>query len=167
MNFADWNFYVDEYMGNQIKEVDFDRLAKRASDFLIYYTQGKALYNYELKAVKMACCAVAEQYQIVDAASKAAASGFDNDSGLESQKVGDWSKTYRSGGATAVSAMEAVESAKKGLASAAATHLAYTGLLYRGHGKQYAKAREIEDVLQSSTLLLVGDSAEDTVLLGR
>ena len=145
MVYADYDFYKAEYMGTDIEESDFPRLALRASAYLDYYTQGRAAKNAESTALKMACCAVAEQYQAIDAAQTLANKSLSaalSDSGgeLQSQIVGSWSKTYRSGGESAVQAAAAAESVKNGLANAAAIYLANTGLLYRGGGCAYVSA---------------------------
>ena len=51
---------------------------------------------------------------------------------LQSQSVGSWSKTYRSGGDSAQQAMASAKAASDGLAAVARQYLAGTGLLYRG-----------------------------------
>ena len=139
MAYADYEYYKDTYLGNLITEADFPRLSLRASSFLDYYTQGKASKNADLDALKMACCAVAEQYQAVDTAqslaSKSLTAALSDSSGeLQSQTVGSWSKSYRSGGESAAQAATAAASARSLLSAAAAQYLAGTGLLYRGGG---------------------------------
>lgn len=138
MAYADYEYYKDTYLGTAIKEADFPRLALRASSFLDYYTQGRAAQNVDLDALKMACCAVAEQYQYVDTAQslaqKSLTASLETDGELQSQTVGSWSKTYRSGGETAQQAATAAQTAQVSLAAAAMQYLAGTGLLYRGRG---------------------------------
>ena len=138
MAYADYEYYKDTYLGTAIMASDFPRLSLRASSFLDYYTQGRAAQNQELEALKMACCAVAEQYQSIDLASKAALNALQNsvnagEAGeLQSQSVGSWSKTYRSGGESAQQATTAAQAAQASLASVVAQYLSGTGLLYRG-----------------------------------
>lgn len=137
MSYADYEFYSASYFGKAISEEDFPRLSLRASAFLDYYTQGRAEAHPELEALKMACCAIAEQYQMVDAAQDLASKGLSAgmESGgteLQSQTVGSWSKSYRSGGESAASAMTAAEAVKAQIAAIAQQYLAGTGLLYRG-----------------------------------
>lgn len=136
MAYADYEYYKDTYLGTAIKEADFPRLALRASSFLDYYTQGRAAQNADLDALKMACCAVAEQYQYVDTAQslaqKSLTASLETDGELQSQTVGSWSKTYRSGGESAQQAAESAQTAEAMLASIAQRYLAGTGLLYRG-----------------------------------
>lgn len=140
MAYADYEYYKDTYLGTAIQEADFSRLALRASSFLDYYTQGRADKNQELEALKMACCAVAEQYQSIDLARKVALNALQNSANageageLQSQSVGSWSKTYRSGGESAQQATTAAQAAQASLASVAAQYLSSTGLLYRGRG---------------------------------
>lgn len=138
MAYADYPYYKNTYLGTAIQEADFPRLALRASSFLDYYTQGRAGQNQDVNAVKMACCAVAEQYQSIDLARQAALHALQNSANageageLQSQSVGSWSKTYRSGGESAQQATIAAQTAQASLASVAAQYLSSTGLLYRG-----------------------------------
>lgn len=140
MAYADYEYYTTTYLGTAIKEDDFPRLSLRASSFLDYYTQGRAAKNADLDVLKMACCAVAEQYQYIDTAQALAqkslsASLESGESGeLQSQTVGSWSKTYRSGGDSAQQALSSMQAAKASLASIVQQYLAGTSLLYRGRG---------------------------------
>lgn len=142
MAYADYEFYVSTYLGTAIQEADFPRLSLRASSFLDYYTQGIAAKHDGLDALKMACCAVAEEYQTIDTAKalsqKALSASLSAEGGeLQSQSVGSWSKTYRSAGESATQAAASAAGAQSALSSAANTYLAGTGLLYRGRGCCY------------------------------
>ena len=138
MAYADYEYYTTTYLGSAIKEEDFLRLAMRASSFLDYYTQGRAAQNVDMDALKMACCAIADQYQYIDTAQalaqKSLTASLESDGELQSQTVGSWSKTYRSGGDSAQQALSSVQTAKASLSSIAQQYLAGTGLLYRGRG---------------------------------
>ena len=138
MAYADYEYYTTTYLGTAIKEDDFQRLSLRASSFLDYYTQGRAAQNSDLDALKMACCAVAEQYQSIDTAQalaqKSLSASLESDGELQSQTVGSWSKTYRSGGDSAQQALSSVQTAQAALGALAQQYLAGTGLLYRGRG---------------------------------
>lgn len=140
MAYADYGYYITTYLGTVIQEADFPRIALRASSFLDYYTQGRAAPNQDMDALKMACCAVAEQYQSIDLARQAALNALKNSTNagaageLQSQSVGSWSKTYRGGGESAQQATTAAQAAQASLASVAAQYLSSTGLLYRGRG---------------------------------
>ena len=164
MIYADYEFYKTEYFGVAISEADVPRLARHASSYIDYITMGRASGYSADDAVKMACCAIAEEYQLPEMAKGAARKALyaapetADDTGatvgmgtvgkavvghtastvsvsepeLQSQSVGSWSKTYRSGGESAQQALTAAQTAKAALASAANQYLAGTGLLYRG-----------------------------------
>lgn len=118
--YADYKYYTDTYIGSALTVDEFARAATRASSFLDYFTRNKAK-DYTGDELKMCCCALAEQYQIIENAQTQSMSGGE----LQSQTVGSWSKSYRSGTETAAAAREA-------LAGIATRYLAHTGLLYRG-----------------------------------
>ena len=137
MVYADFAYYTAVYLGDSISQEDFPRLSMRASSFLDYYTQGRAAGNAGLDALKMACCALAEQYQCIDAARALAqqvlsAAQAGEEGLLQSQTVGSWSKTYRSSGESAQQALSAAQATQAALCAAAQQYLAGTGLLYRG-----------------------------------
>ena len=137
MAYSDYDYYVNGYYGQAIDLPDFDRLALRASSFLDYYTQGMADKNPELEALKMACCAVAEQYQIIEQARemarKSLAESLKSDGGeVQSESVGSWSKTFRSAGDSAGSAASVAANAQASLVAVARQYLTGTGLIYRG-----------------------------------
>lgn len=138
MAYADYEYYTTTYLGTAIDEANFPRLALRASTFLDYYTQGRAAQNSDLDALKMACCAIAEQYQYIDTAQalaqKSLTASLESDGELQSQTVGSWSKTYRSGGDSAQQALSSVQTAQASLGAIAQQYLSGTGLLYRGRG---------------------------------
>ncbi len=132
MVYADYNFYKTEYLGNSIKEEDFDRLALRASQFLDYYTMGKAKNAVGLENLKMACCAIADKYQVIENAQKAAEENFADGGSLKSESVGSYSVSYQTASEKATAAATSAESAEKSLAATARLYLVGTGLLYRG-----------------------------------
>lgn len=137
MVYADFDYYTSKYMGTAINTDDFPRLALRASVFLDYYTQGRVENNADLDAVKMACCALAEQYQIIEYVQKYTTKSLDmgmraDGAEVQSETVGSWSRTYRSGLENASSASASVANAKASLAPIVREYLCGTGLLYRG-----------------------------------
>lgn len=141
MVYADLEFYLNTYLGTAINVSDFHRLALRASSFLDYYTQGRAAQNPDMDALKMACCAVAEQYQIIDQAQAMAQKAFSESlksdgCEVQSESVGSWSKTFRSAGDSAGSAASVAANAQASLAAVARQYLSATGLLYRGRRRQ-------------------------------
>lgn len=137
MVYATFEYYISAYMGTTISETAFPRFAMRASAFLDYYTQGRAAQNHDLEALKMACCALAEQYQVIEQAqalaNKNLSAAMESDGGeVQSETVGSWSKSYRSGGDSAGAAASVASNAQASLAAVARQYLAGTWLLYRG-----------------------------------
>ena len=134
MAYADYTYYYGTYMGTMSEE-DFSRLAVRASSYLDYYTRDKAKDNAELDAVKMCCCALVDVYKLIETAKELAnkdmTAGLSSDA-IQSETVGGYSRTMRSGGEGASSSLQAGLDAKKQLASTAMEYHANTGLLYRG-----------------------------------
>ena len=148
-----YEFYTGDYAGASIDCNDFPRLISKAQAYVDYYINHRAVLAQHERAYRMACCAVAEQYQIIDAAQLAAQKSIANslqsstDGELQSQSVGSWSKTYRSGGESAKQASEAAQIAKKALASTVQQYLSGTGLLYRGRGCMYEHVSTCGDTL--------------------
>lgn len=137
MAYADFDFYTNEYYGQAVDEIAFPRLAIRASSYLDYYTQGRAAKNPDLRELKMACCALAEQYQVIEQAkalaNKNLSAAMESDGGeVQSETVGSWSKSYRSGGDGAGAAAAVAANAQASLAAVARQYLSGTGLIYRG-----------------------------------
>lgn len=134
MAYADYTYYSGTYMGT-VSEEDFPRLAVRASSYLDYYTRDKAKDNAELDAVKMCCCALVDVYKLIETAKELAnkdmTAGLSSDA-IQSETVGGYSRTMRSGGEGASSSLQAGLDAKKQLAATAMEYLVNTGLLYRG-----------------------------------
>jgi hypothetical protein len=87
--YADYSDYTGIYLGNQIAESEFPRLALRASEFLDRITGGQAALYVGEELLKKATCAVAEVWQT-------------NEEGGEvvSQSVGSWSKSFASSAKT-------------------------------------------------------------------
>ena len=135
MIYADYDYYCNVYLGTNIEYENFPRLALRASRFLDYATMGRTAKHHDLDAVKLACCALADDYQTIETArtlankSLSSAAGTDEAGELQSQSVGSWSKTYHSGGSSAKEAISATESAQAALMNTAQMYLAGTGLL--------------------------------------
>lgn len=136
MIYADYDYYVNSYFGNSIQESGFPRLALRGSQYIDYITQERAAVRADLEAVKMCCCALAEQYQTIETAQalaqKSLSAGAEDGAEVQSETVGSWSRSYRSGGDSAQSAAQAAEAGRSALLDTARRYLANTGLLYRG-----------------------------------
>lgn len=127
MIYADYNFYVSSFYGNVIPEEEYAAVALRASQFLDYYTMNRAKDYSDLSELKMACCALAEEYHTILTAKRHESQMADGE--MQSQTVGSYSVTYRSKGE---SLAEASAQAQSRLATVARQYLARTGLLYRG-----------------------------------
>lgn len=136
MIYADYDYYLNEYYGRAIQPDSYPRLALHASQYLDYITQGKAGRNPDLEPLKMCCCALAEQYQAIETAESLAQKSLSAEAAdgaeVQSETVGSWSRSYRSGGDSAQSAVQAAKEGRSVLLDTARRYLAHTGLLYRG-----------------------------------
>lgn len=136
MVYADYDYYLNEYYGRTITDTEFPRLALHASQYLDYITMGKARGNADLEPLKMCCCALAEQYQAIETAEvlaqKSLSAGAADGAEVQSEAVGSWSRSYRSGGDSAQSAVQAAKEGRSVLLDTTKRYLAHTGLLYRG-----------------------------------
>lgn len=123
MIYADFVYYKTQYIGAMITDpAVYDRCATRAAADIDYYTLGRAAKNADMDAVKMAACAVAEQYQTIE---RSAMQSCGDAPELQSESVGSYSRTYRS-------ASESASDAKAAIRGIIEKYLAHTGLLYRG-----------------------------------
>ena len=136
MAYADYTYYHGTSMGT-VRAADAPRLAVRASSFLDYYTRNKAKEYVGLEELQMACCALVDKYKVIEAANDLAAKNIAaslsaDGNELKSETVGGYSRTFASGGDSALSALNTSAGARKLLAETAAQYLVNTGLLYRG-----------------------------------
>ena len=141
--YAVYSFYTDMFYGTAIAQADFPRLASRASDFLDYYTRGKAAKVPEgdtatNTALAKACCAVAEAIQADEnnkaLAAKATTAALAASGGeIKSETVGSHSVSYTTAAdyAKGSSGRSALDE-RIAYADIAMVYLANTGLLYRG-----------------------------------
>ena len=137
MAYADYTFYSTEWLGTAIAEADFPRLALRASDFIDYYTRGKAAASDATTALAKACCAIAEQMQedekLRALAARSVDAALDGNGEVKSETVGSWSKTYATASDYAGNADKTGATALRAqYARIADEYLVNTGLLYRG-----------------------------------
>ena len=126
--YADYTYYTTEFYGDLITAEKFPKYSTMASDFIDYMTMGKAANNADLPAVKKCCCALAEQYQTIDAVKKAVAAKTTEDGIIASETVGSHSRSFRSG----TDGAQAIKDAQAVLADLVRQYLMPTGLLYRG-----------------------------------
>lgn len=147
-----YEFYTGVYGGTRIQAADFPRLISRAQSFLHYYTMGRAVPEAHENAWRMACCALAEEQLSIDMAKsmeqKSLSAALESQGGeLQSQSVGSWVKTYRSGGDSARQAAEAAQASERSLADVARLYLRHTGLLYRGRRCAHGYVSTYSDAL--------------------
>lgn len=117
--YADYAFYTDKYLGRIIpNENDFAYYALRASEIIDSKTFGRI--NEITPAVKMACCAAADELYS-DASARAKAAG-----GISSESVDGYSVSYRAYNT------EAEKAAEKRVNAAIKRYLGGTGLMFRG-----------------------------------
>ena len=128
MIYADYCYYSGTYYGDVVSEDEFPKCASRASEYIDYITGGKAKNNADLPEVKKCCCALAEQYLLIDSVRKAASAKVTSDGIIASETVGSHSRTFRSG----VDGANAVSETENELGNIARRYLLPTGLLYRG-----------------------------------
>ena len=130
--YADFSFYTEQFFGSSIAEPDFPRLSSHASAFLDYYTMGKSKKSTDLHELKMACCAIAEQYQIIESANKVVSQSVSDSGAKKSETVGSYSVSYATGEENTRNALSVSGGANAQLAKVAQLYLIGTGLLYRG-----------------------------------
>lgn len=126
--YADYSYYVNDYLGTELDQGEYPQYAERASEFIDYITFGKAKRSPDLPEVKKCCCAIAEQYATISAVREAARGAVTSSGEIQSETVGAHSRSFRSGAESAqtVAALEAEVS------NIARRYLLPTGLLYRG-----------------------------------
>lgn len=150
VTYADYEYYASEFYGNAIAREDFPRLARRASEYIDYYTLGKAPSSPDLPAVKNACCALAERFMTIEKYERMSAIGAERSASetegvgaVKSETVGSYSVTRETGAEAASSAAKLTEEAKKTLSDTVRMYLIGTGLLYRG-GRCHECMRRIQ-----------------------
>ena len=130
--YADYNFYTVTYLGNLLSAAEFDRLSTRASDYIDQVTGGKAAAwvqdNPNNPAVKLCCCALAENYKAIDNARASLSSGTRE---AKSESVGSYSVTYQS-------SQDLIQYAEAEMRNIVRNYLGNTGLLYRGASLVYS-----------------------------
>lgn len=111
MAYADYEFYINVYLGNVIAEEDYPRLSERASEYIYSVTKGLSdkVHGADFDRVKKATCAVAE---IIFDETIMSASAFSGESAVSSESVGSWSRSYASPGLSQVQ-LEYLENRKR------------------------------------------------------
>lgn len=100
MAYANYDFYLNVYLGNVIPPEEFPRLAERASEYVCGVTKGLAekVSGRDLEAVRKAVCAVAE---VILDENIMTAGVFSGEPAVSSESVGGWSRSYSSLGLSA------------------------------------------------------------------
>lgn len=116
MAYASYDYYTQDFFGQAITSTDeFNLLAERASEYIDYVTFGRAAnYVSTNDALKKACCAVAEAYQLNE-----------QGGGVVAETVGKITRNYAAGVSTA-------PTEEQRLYRAVSRYLSRTGLLYLG-----------------------------------
>lgn len=130
MVYADYDYYVDNYMGKSISEEDFTSLSIKASAYVDWVTmqRAKTATGDALEAIKSAVCALCE---IIQDGEKLNVISSDTERPLSSETVGGWSRSF---GSKSVSAndLQLIENRKR---ETVMMYLAPYGLLQaRGYG---------------------------------
>ena len=118
-SYADYAFYTDKFLGKKIPAEEFGYYALLATQYINSVTFDR-IVGEPIEAVKMACCAVAENYFSAGQSSAKAASG------IASEKVGSYSVSY------ATASKETANVASNQLYNSAKLWLGNTGLMYKG-----------------------------------
>ena len=121
---ADYEFYRENYYGDQLTEENFPKYATRADAHLDELTMGKyacdRLPAETVEAVKMAECAIADLCLNLEQAELQSDAAWK----VEGEKVGNHSVTYRN-------SAEIAQQTQKQIRAAAARYLLRWGLLNR------------------------------------
>lgn len=124
MVYADYNYYVDNYMGKSISEEDFTSLSVKASAYVDWVTmqRAKTATGDASEAIKSAVCSLCE---IIQDGEKLNVISSDTERPLSSETVGGWSRSF---GSKSVSAndLQLIENRKR---EAVMMYLAPYGLL--------------------------------------
>ena len=120
--YADYNFFTNEYLAGKsaaVTAADFTFYARQASAVIDRYTHGNINAGDVPEQVQYCCCELAELIHTADTSEAA------QNSGVASESVQGWSKSY-----------ESTEARKVALAAAQKDciykWLSNTGLLYSG-----------------------------------
>ena len=136
MNYANYSYYSGIYGGSMIPEEQFDYCSDRASEYIDQQTYDRLVNDVPeelINKVSSCCCELAEDIYRFSTASSGNGSNSGAVSGIASEKIGQYSITYRSA-AENISAM--LNGSGAGLLdllySVISKHLSSTGLLYKG-----------------------------------
>ena len=115
--YVDFGYYAGTYLGEAITEDNFPRLALRASAIIDRITFNRAATDTaNTDAIKMACCAVAEEIQAYES---------DGQDGIQSETIGQNSVTYNASATKQLNKMQRYQ-------TAAFDYLIESGLMFTG-----------------------------------
>ncbi|KAF5058389.1 hypothetical protein [Anaerotignum sp.] len=115
MVYGTYEFYQESFGGDAIHQDDFDRLAKRASEYINMATFGRAKeYIDDEDLLKRACCALAEAIKLNE-----------EGGGVVAESIGKITKNYAAG-------VTNTPNEEERLSIAICRYLLPTGLLYLG-----------------------------------
>lgn len=136
MSYASYSYYSDTYGGSMIPEEQFDYCSARASEYIDQQTFERISNGVPEKLtskVSSCCCELAEDIYRFSAVFTGGGSSSGVGSGISSEKVGQYSVTYRSGAETISSLLNGGDSGLTDLLySTISKHLCNTGLLFKG-----------------------------------
>jgi len=127
INYIDYDFYKNKYMGDMPEE-NFEKLALRASAEVRKNIFDRDITNYE-NEVQMATCSVADILLKVEQLENKKDTILSNNN-LKSESVGDYSRTFDTLEIDNVNVE--ISNQKEKIKEELRRYLLYTGLLYRG-----------------------------------
>lgn len=132
INYIDYDFYVNKYMGDMPEE-NFEKLALRASAEVQRNIFNRDIEKYK-DEVQMATCSVADilfKIEQVESRKNKLVSSNANDKVVSSESVGDLSRTFAN--TTNLTDLEKeISNQKNKILEEIRLYLLHTGLLYRG-----------------------------------
>lgn len=132
INYIDYDFYVNKYMGNMPKE-NFEKLALRASAEVRKNIFNRDITDYK-NEVQMATCSVADillKIEQLEARKDKLVSSNAVDKVISSESVGDLSRTFAN--TSNLTDLETeISNQKNKIVEEIRLYLLHTGLLYRG-----------------------------------
>lgn len=139
MNYVDYTYYKETFMGDLLKNEDFPKYEVKARAYIDYITLQRARLGctnpYIKDAIQMCTCALAEQYQIFDIQSKHKKdfeARLDANEVIASETVGKQSVSYQKSNVDTRTDLDLKKENDKLLIGIAQQYLSLTGLLYRG-----------------------------------
>lgn len=132
MRYADYGYYSESYGGSLIPEEKFSYYSSRASEYVDQYTFDRLVSGIPQELtdkVSSCCCELADNLYRFSAGSSGSTTGSD----VSSEKLGQYSVTYRSSSESISAMLNGKDSGLLDLiGNIINKHLSMTGLLYKG-----------------------------------